>query len=95
MKIVYCLNSIKGIGGIQRVTVVKANALAEIEGNEVFVVVTDNQQNVQCETLSEKVNFIHLEVNYYEDDWIPGLKTKVSQFKKKIKQKKILKKVLV
>ena len=94
MKIVYCLNSIKGIGGIQKVTVVKANALAEIEGNEVFVIVTDNQKNVQCETLSEKINFIHLEINYYEDDWIPGLKTKVSQFKKKIKHKKILKKVL-
>lgn len=94
MKIVYCLNSIKGIGGIQRVTVVKANALAEIEGNEVFVVVTDNQQNVQCEKLSEKVNFIYLEVNYYEDDWIPGIKTKFSQFRKKRKHKKELKKVL-
>ena len=49
MKIVYCLNSIKGIGGIQRVTVVKANALAEIEGNIVFVIVTDNNNEIQCE----------------------------------------------
>ena len=42
MKIVYCVNSIRYLGGIQRVTVVKANALAEIPGNEVYVVMKDN-----------------------------------------------------
>ena len=42
MKIVYCLNSVRGLGGIQKVTLVKANALAEIAGNEVYVIVTDN-----------------------------------------------------
>ena len=43
MKIVYCLNSIRFLGGIQRVTTVKANALADIPGNEVYVVVADNK----------------------------------------------------
>lgn len=94
MKIVYCLNSIKGIGGIQRVTVVKANALAEIEGNIVFIIVTDNNNEIQCEELSSKVNFIHLDVNYYDDDWMPGIKSKLSQIYKKIKHKKELKKIL-
>ena len=42
MKIVYCLNSVRGLVGIQKVTLVKANALAEIAGNEVYVIVTDN-----------------------------------------------------
>lgn len=34
MKIVYCLNSIRYLGGIQRVTLVKANALADVPGNK-------------------------------------------------------------
>lgn len=94
MKIVYCLNSIKGIGGIQNVTITKANALAEIKSNEVFVIVTDNQNNLQCGELSDKVKFIHLNINYYDDDWIEGFRTKISQLKKrrlhKIKLKNLL-----
>lgn len=30
MKIVYAINSIRGLGGIQKVTLLKANALADI-----------------------------------------------------------------
>lgn len=69
MKIVYCLNSIRYLGGIQRVTVVKANALAEIEGNEVYIIVTDNKNGVITEPLSPKVHLIDLDINYYEDDY--------------------------
>ena len=69
MKIVYCLNSIRYLGGIQRVTVVKANALAEIEENEVYIIVTDNQNGVITEPLSSKVHLIDLGINYYEDDY--------------------------
>ena len=69
MKIVYCLNSIRYLGGIQRVTVVKANALANIEGNEVYIVVTDNKNGVITEPLSSKVHLIDLDINYYEDDY--------------------------
>lgn len=54
MKIVYCLNSIRYIGGIQMVTVVKANALAEIPGNEVYVVVTDNKDGECVHKLSPR-----------------------------------------
>lgn len=69
MKIVYCLNSIRYLGGIQRVTVVKANALAEIEDNEVYIIVTDNKNGVFTEPLSLKVHLIDLDINYYEDDY--------------------------
>lgn len=69
MKIVYCLNSIRYLGGIQRVTVVKANALAEIETNEVYIIVTDNKNGVFTEPLSPKVHLIDLDINYYEDDY--------------------------
>ena len=41
MRIVYCINSISHIGGIARVVVAKANALAAIEGNEVWIAYTD------------------------------------------------------
>ena len=68
MKIVYCLNSIRGLGGIQRVTVVKVNALAEIEGNEVYVVVSDNKNETEVAKLSPKVNLIDLDINYYDGD---------------------------
>ena len=69
MKIVYCLNSIRYLGGIQRVTVVKANALADLEGNEVYIVVTDNKNGVITEPLSSKVHLIDLDINYYKDDY--------------------------
>lgn len=51
-------------------TLVKANALAEIVGNEVYVVVTDNwATHIVMEELSAKVHFIDLGINYYKDDW--------------------------
>lgn len=42
MKIVYSINSIRGLGGIQKVTLLKTNALADIFQNEVYIIVTDN-----------------------------------------------------
>lgn len=69
MKIVYCLNSIRYLGGIQRVTIQKVNALAEIEGNEIFVAVSDNKGGVLVEPLSAKVHLVDLDINYYSDDW--------------------------
>ncbi len=50
-------------------TLVKANAMAEQLGHDVYVVVTDNKHGVQLEELSPKVHLIDLNVNYYEDDW--------------------------
>ncbi|WP_297900465.1 glycosyltransferase family 4 protein [uncultured Parabacteroides sp.] len=69
MRIVYCLNSIRYLGGIQRVTIVKANALAEIVGNEIYIIVTDNKKGYLVHPLSSKVHLIDLDVNYYQNDW--------------------------
>ena len=69
MRIAYCLNSIRYLGGIQRVTIVKANALAKILSNEVYVIVTDNKHGVAMGNLDANVRVIDLDVNYYEDDW--------------------------
>lgn len=65
MKIVYSINSIRGLGGIQKVTLLKANALADIPQNKVYIIVTDNWINHPLiHDLSPKVNFVNLEVNY-------------------------------
>lgn len=69
MKIVYCLNSISHVGGIAVVTITKANALADIEGNEVFVCVSDYKANELSARLSPKVRLTDLEIDYYADDW--------------------------
>ncbi len=91
MKIVYCVNSIKYLGGIQRVTIVKANALANIPTNDVYIVVADNKSGVMLSPLSDKVHLVDLNVNYYADDWkskfntIKGIIIKRIEHKKKLK----------
>lgn len=95
MKIVYCLNSIRGLGGIQRVTIVKANALAEIEGNEVYIVVTDNKNDTQVAELSSKVHLVDLDINYYDGDQGRSKIANILVYKKKqAEQKKLLMKYL-
>ena len=94
MKIVYCLNSVRHIGGIEMVTIVKANALAEVEGNEVYLVVTDNRNGVETTPLSSKVRLIDLDVNYYEDDWKSQLYVLKGLFIKRQLHKERLKEVL-
>lgn len=88
------MNSIRGIGGIERVTIIKANALSEIEGNKVFIVVTDDQHGKYCDTVNEKVHFINLNINYYDDDWRPGISAKLCQIRKRVLHKKLLREVL-
>lgn len=69
MKIAYCLNSISHVGGIESVTVAKANALAD-SGNEVYVIVTDHIDGAGLSAgLSSSVHLVDLGVNYYDDDW--------------------------
>ena len=91
MIIVYCLDSINGIGGIQRVTVTKANALAEVPGNEVWVIVADNSGRPVF-ALSPAVHFVDLQINYYEDDWksrwnvLKGIVVKRRVHKRRLKE---------
>lgn len=66
MKIVYCLNALCYGGGIERVTIAKANALADIPGNEIWILVTDNKYELPL-PLSEKVRLVDLGISYYEN----------------------------
>lgn len=68
MKIVYCTDSICYLGGIQRITIAKASAMADIPGNEVWIVVTDNRKEMVL-PINPKVHIINLNINYFEDDW--------------------------
>ena len=91
MRIVYCLNSISETGGIAAATIAKANALAEIPGNEVIVCVSDFRENALSKRLSPKVNLIDLKIAYYADDWkskwhvIKGIVVKRKRHKRKLK----------
>ena len=70
MRIVYCINSISHIGGIARVVVAKANALAAIEGNEVWIAYTDvDALNPHpALPLDSRVHTIDLGIRYDADD---------------------------
>ena len=68
MRIVYLIDSICEIGGLQKVTVQKVNALAEVPDNEVWIILTDNTKPHPYK-ISDKVHIIDLSINYYEDDW--------------------------
>ena len=68
MRIVYCIDSINYIGGIQRVTVTKANAMADVPDCEVWILVADNSGDRVFE-VSPKVRIVDLGVDYYKDDW--------------------------
>lgn len=82
MKIVYSINSIRGLGGIQKVTLLKANALADIPQNKVYIIVTDNWMNHPLtHELSPKINFINLQINYYKDDYKSKFHQIISNFK--------------
>lgn len=92
MKIVYCLNSVRHLGGIEMITIKKANALADVEGNDVYLVVTDNHGGVEIASISPKVRIVDLDINYYEDDWkskwhvLKGIFVKRRLHKKRLKK---------
>lgn len=69
MKIVYCTDTVCYPGGIQRATIAKANALAAIAGNQVWIVVTDNKRPTPVLPISEKISLVDLGIDYYADDW--------------------------
>lgn len=94
MRIVYCTDSIRYLGGIQRVTVTKANALAAIPGNEVWIVVTDNREGILATPLSPHVRLVDLKVDYYADDQISKLHVLKGIFIKRHRHRKLLARLL-
>lgn len=72
MRIVYSTNSVTHVGGIERVTIAKANALSLIAGNEVWIVVTDNSGKTPVLPINPLVKVIDLHVRYFHNDK-PGI----------------------
>ncbi len=70
MRIVYSTESVNRNGGIHTVTIVKANALAEIEGNEVYIIVPHFHGETPRK-ISPKVHLINLDI---KDFWVSILK---------------------
>jgi glycosyltransferase involved in cell wall biosynthesis len=93
MRIVYCIDSINYLGGTQKVTVTKANALADLPGNSVWVVVADNSGKRFLE-LSPRVHFVNLGVNYYKDDWKSTLHVLKGLIFKRLKHRRLLSRIL-
>lgn len=67
MRIVYCISDIRNSGGMERITIDKANYLCENLGYEVFIITTDSEDKESFYTLSNKVKRINLNINYSED----------------------------
>lgn len=80
MKILYLINSLNYIGGIERVTINKANTLCDM-GHSVTIAVTDNDPSKKMvQPLSSNVNLHDFAINYYKDE-----NSFFAQCKKKIK----------
>jgi len=64
MKITYFINEITGAGGIRKVTIIKANALAE-RGHHVEIIVSNYDSNgFFAEPISDKVKIVQLPSNH-------------------------------
>lgn len=92
MKIVYCTDSICYLGGIQNITITKANGLAQM-GHQVCIIVTDNKYP-PLHPVNPKVQVINLDINYFEDDWKSKFSVIKSILIKRKKHKKAIAKVL-
>ena len=92
MRIVYCTDSICYPGGIQNITITKANGLAQM-GHQVWIIVTDNKRP-PLHPVDPKVQVINLEINYFEDDWKSKYYVIKSIITKRQRHKKIISKVL-
>lgn len=92
MKIVYCTDSICYLGGIQNITITKANGLAQM-GHQVWIIVTDNKYP-PLHPVDPKVQVIHLDINYFEDDWKSKFYVIKSILIKRKQHKKVISKVL-
>lgn len=68
MKVVYCIDNIGMLGGIERITINKANALAGIKSNEVWLAVITNK-TTPIFPIDKRIHIVNLDVNYYENDW--------------------------
>lgn len=64
MKILYLTDQIYLHGGIEKVLSQKANYLADVSGDEVYVVTYNQQNNKPVYTFSNQIKFFDLNINY-------------------------------
>lgn len=81
MKIVYCIDTIDRLGGIEQITIAKVNALARICGNEMWLVLANNGESTR--TRLKNVSVIDLEIHYYENDAQGGYIHALTDYTKK------------
>ena len=93
MKIVYSATNIFQVGGIETSTIAKANALANIEGNKLWIVVTDNKGEPVM-PVDEKVQLVNLDVNYFDCNEKRRILQSLDALKKKRRHKKRLRECL-
>lgn len=70
MKVVFCINSIIGSGGMERVVINRANYLVRNYGYDVYIITTENSSELYKEkdmffSLDSRVVKIDLKINYY------------------------------
>ena len=83
MNIVYCIDDLSIVGGIERVTTIKANGLSRIPGNKVYIFVVKNYNVMMPFELSPDVHLVDLGVNYSWDPSKHALFNYVNAWKKK------------
>lgn len=66
MKIAYLIDSVTALGGIERITLSKASALADIPTNEVYIIVAFHRGE-PVSYMNPRIKLINLDVNYYAD----------------------------
>ena len=94
MRIVYCTNSVAGFGGIELVTLAKCNALAAIEGNDVWLIVACPKGRLAI-SQNERVHLISLGIDHFDHDWaLPRLKRWKRLLKYRALEKKKLQEVV-
>lgn len=71
MKIVYCITNLSLMRGIERGTIVRANAISQIAGNQVWICVSDDD-GPPCIPLVAGVKLVDLDINY--NDYGYGLR---------------------
>ena len=94
MKIVYCINQLEHIGGTERITIAKANALSEIDGNEVSIVVAYNRKENDSISINPKVQIVNLDVHYYDDNGHNKIESLLFYYRKRKEHRDKLEKTL-
>ena len=65
MKIVFIIDQVYLHGGIERVLSIKANYFSSIKENKVYIITTEQKQNVPCYNFSTNIFFKDLGINYH------------------------------